>query len=74
MVYNCGAMVAAVLEHSGVGTQRQTKDRVATIISLALLFCKVTERDITLLTWLRHQVINFPKGSPLVSQRGSPVR
>ena len=63
-----------MLEHSSVGTlQRKTNDRGATITSLELVLSKVTERDISLLTWLRRQVINFTKGSTLLRQKGGPV-
>ena len=36
------------------------------------LLCKVTELEIPL-TWLRGQVINLPKGSPLASQKGAQL-
>ena len=50
------------------------KDRGTRIISLVSEFRKVTEHDIPLLTWLKHQVITLQKGSTLASQKGGLVR
>ena len=49
------------------------KDRGATLTSLVLVLCEVNERDIPLLTWLKRQVINFPKNSTLANQKGGLV-
>ena len=59
---------------SGVGTlEPRMKDRGATIARFVFVLCKVTEREIHLLTWLLGQVINLPKGSPLASRNGGLV-